>query len=97
MTLGLTEAQFWEYTPRHVLTLWNYSLIESERRMDRRFAVLYTMYANTHRDEKRHPKAFTVEDFLPGSKPVSSAMSPDAMLAEARRITEIFGSRRRTA
>lgn len=93
MTLGLTEAQFWEYTPRHVLTLWHYH-IAAESRMDRRFAVLYTMYANAHRDDKKHPKPFAIEDFLPRSKPIPERrQSAEDMISICEVITESFKQR----
>lgn len=94
--LGLTDAQFWEYTPRQFLLLWDHHR-ETESRTDRRFASLGAWMLSAWGAKNPSGKPVTVDDLLPGSKPVNNAMSPDAMLAEARRITEIFGSRRRTA
>ncbi len=85
MTLGLTEAQFWEYTPHHVLTLWQFYL-DGERRQDRRFALLACMYANAHRERHRQP--FTIDDFVPGAKEeLPRIQRPEDMLNMAMAFT----------
>jgi hypothetical protein len=35
-----------------------------ERRKSERFAMLASLIANVNRDAKRHPDAFTMEDFI---------------------------------
>jgi hypothetical protein len=37
----------------------------SEQRADLRNAMLMTLLANANRDRKRHPKPFTVNEFMP--------------------------------
>lgn len=41
--------------------------LEREDRENRRWAVMYTMYANAHRDEKRKPFPFELDDFFHSS------------------------------
>lgn len=62
--LGLTADYFWSLTPAQFQLLWRRHLAREER-MDRRFSLLATLYANVHRDEKRRPMPYTIEDFLP--------------------------------
>lgn len=40
-----------------------------ERREDARFALICAVLANCHRDPKRRPQPYQVEDFLPRSRP----------------------------
>ncbi len=53
-----------------------------EERQDRRFAVMYCMYANSHRDEKKKPSPFTLDDFIGPQK--SNMTAEEYFAAEAR-------------
>lgn len=44
-----------------------------ERRDDARFALLCAVLANCHRDPKRRPKPYQVEDFMPEKRPKTRA------------------------
>ena len=64
--LGLTAATFWEMTPAHFAALYRRHKSAVEHN-DRWFALLASMYANVHRDEKRRSHPFSIEDFMPGA------------------------------
>lgn len=42
---------------------------QRERRSDARFALVCAVLANCHRDPKRRPRPYEVEDFLPRERP----------------------------
>ena len=62
--------------------------------MDRRFAVLYMLYCNAHRDPEQRAEPFSLEDFLPAKKtraesPTSAPMTREEyLLSEARKHPE---------
>jgi Phage tail assembly chaperone protein, TAC len=62
--LRLTPAEFWDLTPREFNALWDRH-IAAEERHDRRIALICTLYANAHRDEKKRSTAFEITDFMP--------------------------------
>lgn len=62
--LGLTIAEFWEMTPRHLLAAYR-RFEAAEERADRRTAFIVATLANAHRDSRQHPEPFTIEDFMP--------------------------------
>ena len=92
MYLGLTEAQFWEYTPRQVLLVWDLH-VQSEERSDRRIALICTMICTAQGAKKMDGRQFTVEDFLPRSKPVEQQQSVESMIAFARAYTDSWTPR----
>lgn len=71
-------------TPREYQAL-NRQFIAREERQDRRFAVMYVMYCNAHRDTAKKPDPFTLEDFMPTGKPVSQMSAEEYFLAEAKK------------
>lgn len=72
--LGLASDAFWRLTPRRFAALCRRRRDEV-RRADQRAALVACLIANANRDRKRRPKAFTVEDFMPGED--RSAQSPE--------------------
>lgn len=84
--LGLTDADFWELTPRLFFILHG-QFLESEKRHDMRWANWFALYANAHRDPAKQPKAWTAQDFMPGEGPRRklSRDKPVWLLNEAER------------
>jgi hypothetical protein len=60
--LGLTDAEFWEMTPREFFAVWE-QYLDAEERADRRIGMLYTMYYNAHRAE--HAPAQSLDELFP--------------------------------
>ena len=90
--LGLTSDAFWALTPAQFQLLWRRHLAREERQ-DRRFSLLATLYANAHRDEKRRPMPYTIEDFLPrreanGSRNGDRMQSIEDQIEMCRLFTE---------
>lgn len=54
---------------------------QRERRNDARFALVCAVLANCHRDPKRRPNPYQVEDFMPQSRPKTKEEF-DAKLAQ---------------
>jgi len=75
--LGLAPAVFWSLTMRELDVLWKRHLAAEERR-DRRVALLATMYANAHRDEKKKLSPYELEDFMPRRPTPDAVADPRA-------------------
>lgn len=79
--LGLTAAQFWDTTPR-MLTALHSRAQQREERADRRAQMLAVLYANAHRDPKKHPKPYTIETlFTKGTEAARPPQTPDDTVA----------------
>lgn len=62
--LGLSAAEFYERTPRHLYTLWQrYKLLRRAEASN--LAILTCWYLNVNRDRNVHPEGFQVEQFMP--------------------------------
>lgn len=62
--LGLTPADFWQFTPRQLHALSN-RYQKKTLETWKPFALLAALYANAHRDTKTHSSPYTVDDFMP--------------------------------
>jgi hypothetical protein len=62
--LGLTAAEFYSFTPRHIDAMFKRH-VAAERRRAVPLALLTSIYANVHRDPEKRSQPFTAEDFLP--------------------------------
>lgn len=61
---------------------------------DARHADMMALLANIHRDEKKRPRPFTLDDFMP--QWVSAAKPPpsdDVLLAKVKALNAAFGGR----
>lgn len=61
--LGLTAAEFFSFTPRHI-DAFHKRHLAAEERQDRRVASLMAFYAEAHRDRDKRFEPFTLDDFL---------------------------------
>lgn len=62
--LGLSLKEFWRLTPRQLRFLSErYAALRREQWAP--FAMLASLYANVHRDEKKRPTPFSALDFMP--------------------------------
>lgn len=62
--MGIAPERFWRMTP----LLFDERLKRlraRERQVDYRFGVIATLFANAHRDQKKHPRPFKPEAFFP--------------------------------
>jgi hypothetical protein len=87
--LRLDEFCFWSSTLREI-----HALAERKREADRLLflpnAMLCALYANSHRDPARKPRAFSVDDFMPGEPRLKQQSVADMMLM-ARSLNELYG------
>lgn len=83
--LGLTDAEFWEMTPREFHAVFE-KYLDSEERQDRRAGMLYVLYYNSHRPE--HASPLTLEEFLPGRKSKNKrlVLSPDEYASAEQQV-----------
>lgn len=73
--LRLSDAEFWDYTPREIKWLIDRAddtARDTAHADDRRAATICMVLANINRDPERRPSPFTIEDFMPirGDEPV---------------------------
>lgn len=68
--LGLQPAYFWSLLPVHFDRLCRAHRAR-ERRADRRFGLMASIFANAHRDRKIRPTPFTIEDFTGENRPAA--------------------------
>jgi len=62
--LGLTAAEFWQFTPRHISLLFE-RFKARERRLALIPAVHAAWYINVHRDSQKSPSPVRYEDLMP--------------------------------
>lgn len=90
--MGLTDAEFWDLTPRQY-----WALVEraAQRRyhLDRQIATVAAIIAEAHRDRKKRNKEFTADDFCLSRNPSGAAraervQSPEEQIATFRWLTD---------
>lgn len=94
--LRLSDAEFWKLTP-YEFGLLRDAYLDTLEVEDERWAVIYTMYRNSHR--KKGEKAFKVDQFIPDRRGGKKEKAPKKQqtwkeqLAVARAVTLAFGGR----
>jgi hypothetical protein len=54
-------------------------------------ALLASIYCNTHRDDKKRPKPFTLADFMPSAEKTSDRQSAGELKSTMQAWVQFFG------
>ncbi len=91
--IGLKPWEFWQLT----LTEWTRmaeGYMAREERNDYRAALICSVLANIHRDEKRRREPYRPQDFMPGEGKPKQSQTPDQMLMIAEAWNAALGGKR---
>lgn len=87
--LGLSDAEFWD-TPFYQIYALVDRYVARERRIDERAALQNCLFANAHRDSKKKPQPYTIDDFMPKVK--RAPKSTEEALAELQAKSRSLGA-----
>lgn len=87
----MSTAEFWSLTLRELGLLIDRHK-DAIRRAELGPAMLACIYSNAHRDEKKQPRPYTPEDFMPSAEKRRDRQSPEELKAVMRAWVEAFAA-----